>query len=169
VTRRSNESVARLGYVAAAVLSCVAALALSGCSSSGTPSATTSTPTGGGSASTTKPVVPHVLVATFADNGGTLTVQVNNRIRMVLAGTSWTQSSSNPSVVVVTGKAKTRPASSGCVPDQGCGSVTVFYRALKTGTAQILGARGSCQGAGSTCKTGEGAFKLNIVVTKGAH
>jgi predicted secreted protein len=107
-----------------------------------------------------------VLVATFADNGGTLTVQVNDRIRVVLAGTSWTQSSSNSDLLTTTSKPTVLPASTGCVTGQGCGSVTVFYKALKTGKAQILGNRGNCQKAATTCTTGPGAFKLNVVVMK---
>ncbi len=31
---------------------------------------------------------------------------------------------------------------------------------------EVLGSRGSCQGAAATCKTGPGAFRLNVVVTK---
>jgi hypothetical protein len=139
---------------------------LGACSSSakGTSTTITSTSTSRSNASTTtKPVTQHVLVATFADNGGTLTVQKNNRIRVVLAGTSWTQSSSNPAVVAPALKATILPATSGCVPNQGCGSVTVFYRVLKDGNAAILGARSNCQGAAATCKTGPGGFRLMIV------
>jgi hypothetical protein len=139
---------------------------LSACgSSTGADKAITTIPPSG-STSTTKPVAPHVLVATFADNGGTLTVQPQNRIRVVLAGTSWSQSTSDASVVVATSKSKTLPASTGCVQGQGCGSVTVFYQALKDGTAHILGDRGSCAGAAPSCKTGASAFKMTIVVAK---
>jgi hypothetical protein len=107
-----------------------------------------------------------VLVATYADNGGVLTVDSHDRLRVVLAGTSWTQSSSDPAVLKPTSKPKVLPASSGCVTGQGCGSVTVYYEALKPGSAQIKGARSNCDGAGSTCKTGPGGFRLKVVVVK---
>jgi hypothetical protein len=151
---------------AAVVALGVLMVALSACGSSTSAVSTTTTSHPSGSAPTTKPVAPHVLVATFADNGGTLTVQPQNRIRVVLAGTTWTQSTADPSVVVATSKPKTLPASSGCVQGQGCGSVTVYYQALKEGSTQILGDRGSCAGADSSCKTGTGAFKMTVVVAK---
>ena len=93
-------------------------------------------------------------------------MQVNDRIRVVLAGTSWSQSSSNTGVLATTSKPSVLPPSTGCVTGQGCGSVTVFYRALKTGKAKILGDRGNCLKAATTCTTGPGAFKLNVVVMK---
>jgi hypothetical protein len=105
-------------------------------------------------------------VATFADNGGTLTVLVNDRIRVVLAGTSWTQQSSNTRMVTATTKPKVLPVATGCVLGQGCGSVTVYYRALKTGHMQILGTRTNCSGGNQSCSTKPDSFRLNIVVTK---
>ena len=160
---------ARAGFLVALV-ALVGGGALTSCSSGSSNTSSTSTTNSASSnqphSSTTNPATAHVLVATFADNGGTLTVQVHARIRVVLAGTSWTQTSSKPSVLKPTGKATIFPASTGCVSGQGCGSVTVFYQALKVGNAQVLGSRGSCQGAAATCKTGPGAFRLNVVVTK---
>jgi hypothetical protein len=164
----SNSWATRLSGIVTGAVLLGSLLALGGCGSSSTAGSTTSS-TGSESSSTTsatKPVARHVLVATFADNGGTLTVQVHDRIRVVLAGTSWTQSTSDAGVLRATGKATTLSASSGCVTGQGCGSVTVFYEALKTGNAQVLGARGNCQNAAQTCTTGLGAFRLKVVVMK---
>jgi len=150
--------------LAAQLLLVTGALVLAACGSSSSSSTTT---TASGASATTKTTVPrHVLVATYADNGGTLTVQVNDRLRVVLAGRSWTQSSSNPSVMVSTSKPAVLPVSSGCVQGQGCGSVTVFYKALKLGTAEIEGSRSSCDSANQTCTTGPGAFHMKIVVAK---
>jgi hypothetical protein len=136
-------------------------LTFGGCGSPSSSSSASTTP-----ASTTVP--RHVLVATYADNGGTLTVEVHDRLRVVLAGRSWTQSSSNPNVAVVTSKPVVLPASSGCVASQGCGSVTVLYQALKVGTVQIEGARSSCDSTAPTCTTGPGSFRMKVVVTKHA-
>ena len=140
------------------------AFVLAACGSSS--SSTTTTTRASHSASTTTTVPRHVLVATYADNGGTLTVQVNDRIRLVLAGKSWTQSSANPNIVVSTSKPVVLPVSSGCVTGQGCGSVTVFYKALKLGTTQLKGSRASCDSANQTCTTGPDAFRMKIVVVK---
>ena len=152
-----------MGLVAG-VLLVASMVGLAACGSS-TPSSTTTTTAGH---STTDSSVPprHVLVATYADNGGTLTVQVNDRLRVVLAGKSWSQSSSAPNIVVSTGNPIVLPISSGCVKGQGCGSVTVFYKALKLGTAEIEGSRASCDIANPKCTTGPGAFKMKVVVGK---
>jgi hypothetical protein len=154
----------RRAKVVVQLLLVTGALVLAACGSSSTSSSTTTT---SGASATTKTTVPrHVLVATYADNGGTLTVQVHDRLRVVLAGKSWTQSSSNPSVVVSTSKPTVLPVSSGCVTGQGCGSVTVFYQARKLGTSQIEGSRASCDSANQTCTTGPGAFRMKVVVAK---
>jgi hypothetical protein len=143
---------------------------LSACSSA-SPSkttASTSTPTrsSGSTTSSTHPVQRHVLVATFADNGGTLTVLVHDRIRVVLAGMTWKQQSSNSKILMASGKATVLPAASGCVKNQGCGSVTVFYVAKSTGRAQILGTRSNCAGAAYLCTTAPDSFRLHVVVQK---
>ena len=145
------------------ILLVTSSLVLAACGSSSSSASTTTSPSSL-SATTTAP--RHVLVATYADNGGTLTVQVHDRLRVVLAGKSWTQSSSNPSVMISTSKPVVLPVSSGCVTGQGCGSVTVFYQALKLGTTQILGSRSSCDSANQTCTTGAGAFRMKVVVAK---
>lgn len=155
--RRTAGAMAALITIGVVLGACGSSHASNSASSSSLESGSTTAPT--------QPVKRHVLVATFADNGGTLTVLVHDRIRVVLAGMSWTQQSSNTKVIHAASKASVLPASSGCVAGQGCGSVTVFYDALKTGQAQIVGSRGSCQGAAATCTTGSGAFDLRIVVT----
>jgi hypothetical protein len=145
--------------LAVAAVALLAAVALAGCSSSS--KGTNPTPSSGASSSGSR----HVLVATFADNGGTLTVMKDDRIRVVLAGTSWTyEKTSDTKIVTQSGNASALPTTSGCVTGQGCGSVTAYFNALKTGTANIMAARGSCAGAASSCTTGSGAFRLKVVV-----
>lgn len=143
----------------------LAVLPLAGCGSSGAshPAAKPPTTSHG---STTTTAARHVLVATFADDGGTLSVQTGDRIRVVLAGTSWSQDSSAPAVVQASSKPTVLPASTGCVKGQGCGSVTVYYQAEKPGQAQIVGDRAHCSQAGPACRTGPGAFRLIVDVAK---
>jgi hypothetical protein len=163
---RRRSSGHRLKLAAALGLVMAGLLALGGCRSSSSGSETSTT--AASPVSTTKPVPRHVLVATYADNGGTLTVQVHDRLRVVLAGRAWTQSSTNPSVIAVSGKPVVLPVSSGCVTGQGCGSVTVYYQAMKVGVAQIEANRSRCDSAVKTCTTGPGAFRMKVVVTSHA-
>jgi len=157
----------RLALVAALA---VGGLALADCGTSSSSTAVSTSTTRGSTASTspapTVPVANHILVATFADNGGTLTVSVHDRLRVVLAGTSWKQSSSNVGVLAPSGGASVLPTASGCVPDQGCGSVTNFFDAKAVGRAKVLGDRSNCDHAASTCTTGPNAFQLTVVVLK---
>lgn len=149
----------RAGTVATLVALVGGGVLTAGCSSGSASTSTTSSPPPGSSrSSTTNPATAHVLVATFADNGGTLTVQVHARIRVVLAGISWTQTSSDPSVLRSTGKATILAPSTGCVTGQGCGSVTVFYQALKVGDAQVLGYRGELPGRSCNVQNGPGGI-----------
>ena len=145
-----------------------ASIALVGCGSSTTGSAGSTTTSSGPPRSTatpsTIPAATHVLVATFADNGGTLTVSVHDRLRVVLAGPSWALSSSNRSILVTSGRAAVLPATASCVPGQGCGSVTRFFTMVRPGTAKVLGSRARCDHAVTTCTTGPKAFQLRVVV-----
>ncbi len=142
----------------------VCAMALAGCSSSGKAAKPGSS--AAAKASSTPSAAPrHVLVATYADNGGTLTVLPQDQIRVVLAGMAWTyEATSHPDIVKQAGKATTLPRSSGCVAGQGCGSVTAYFHALKVGTSDIRASRANCDGAAKSCVTGAGAFRLKIVV-----
>lgn len=156
-TNRKAVSVGAIGLLTTGLI-------FGGCSS--TPSKGSTSSTVSSRTATTNPVTSHLLVATFADNGGTLTVMVHDRIRVVLAGTSWTQKSSDATLLRPTSKPRVLPASSGCVTGQGCGSITVFFEALKVGIAQVLGTRKNCDGAASTCTTAPNSFTLKVVVMK---
>jgi hypothetical protein len=150
--------------VARALAALTVSAALGACGSSSPHHSASPTTAATTVTSTTVTVPRHVLVATFADNGGSLNVLTNDRIRVVLAGMSWVQQSSDTAVLVATSQPTVLPASSGCVKGQGCGSVTVYYRAVRAGDAEILGARGNCDGAAAGCQAGPGAFKLKVVV-----
>lgn len=113
---------------------------------------------------TTVPTSGHTLVTTFSDNGGTLTASVGDIIRVVLAGESWQMTTSNRNILEQRGKSNLAPITTGCVPGQGCGSVSTFYKALKAGDANLLASRSSCRGSPKGCKTGNGVFRLTVQV-----
>jgi hypothetical protein len=104
-----------------------------------------------------------LLVATYADNGATLTVHLHNQIKVELAGMAWTfEPSSNNAVVELQGPDSVLPASTGCIFDVGCGSVSTFFTVEGTGRAVIHASRANCAGTSGTCVTGPQAFTLTV-------
>jgi hypothetical protein len=144
----------RLGGVAIVI-----ALAMAGCGgpshqASAPPSSTSSTISDG-----------QLLVATYADNGATLTVHLHNQIKVELAGMAWTfEPSSNNAVVDLQGPGTTLPASTGCIYDVGCGSVSAFFTVEGTGRVTLHAARANCAGTSGNCVTGPQAFTLTVAV-----
>ena len=57
------------------------------------------------------------------------------------------------------------PHAGGCVPGQGCGTVTVVYRAAAAGTAFIRASRVSC-GEALRCTGGNGLFSVTVIVRR---
>jgi len=53
----------------------------------------------------------------------------------------------------------------GCVPGQGCGTVTVGYRAIGAGTALVRASRVSC-GEALRCTGGNGLFSVTLIVRR---
>lgn len=103
------------------------------------------------------------LVSTYASNGGTMTVVVGDRIRVVLAGPSWTfLSTSDESVVAQDGNTDTVAASDGCGTGGECGYSTAYFDVLANGEAEIRASRSDCRGAEEGCVTGDEAFRLTI-------
>jgi hypothetical protein len=91
-------------------------LALSACSSG----------TSGPGSSTTVP--RHLLIATLADNGGLLSVQSGDRLKVVLPSSAWAfQPTGSPRVVrQVSGGGVTKATS--CNAGKGCGAVTAYFK-----------------------------------------
>jgi len=124
-------------------------LALSACGSSGAGSSTPS-------------ITPrHLLVATVADNGGLLSVQTNDRLKIVLPSSAWVfQASQYPRVVHrVTGGGVAQAKA--CHAGTGCGSVTVYFQMVGRGNAVL---RASCTRP-VLCTAQPASFSLKLNVT----
>jgi hypothetical protein len=116
-------------------------------------------------AGATSPGTAATLTATDAENGHRITVHVGDRVSVVLSSTYWNfAGSSNAAVMAPDGAAKVSPNPSGCVPGQGCGTVTATFVAVAPGTAQITASRISC-GEALRCTGSAGSYRLTVTVT----
>ena len=80
-----------------------------------------------------------------ANNGHAVTVKTGAHLTVVLHSTYWSIApSSNNSVVAQVGTTKTVGILQGCVPGQGCGTVTAHFVAKGTGTVRLRASRTSC-------------------------
>jgi hypothetical protein len=130
-------------------LSLAVLLVLLGCASGGTGSAATSP-------------LP-VLRATEKQDGGKVTLRRGQRLRVVLHSTYWEfKPVSTPGVLRRIGDPVVIPRP-GCVPGQGCGTVTATYVARTSGSASVAAERTSC-GEAMGCTAEGGAFKLTVSV-----
>jgi hypothetical protein len=139
------------------------AFALAACAGPSTPAA--APPSAGSATSSTVVDEAKVLVATYADNGATLTVHLGDQIKVELAGMAWTfEPSSNTAVAEQHGPSATLPASTGCIFDVGCGSVSALFTIGTTGRAVLHASRANCTGTAGSCVTGPAAFTLIVAV-----
>lgn len=114
----------------------------------------------------TRPL-PVVQVADARD-GGTVALHVGQRLRVVLHSTYWEfKPASNATVLHLVAAPVVAPKG-GCVPGQGCGTVTALYVARRTGTVVVKAARTSC-GEAMGCTGGAGGYTLTVVVSRGAR
>ena len=160
-----------LGALAAAAL--LAATVLVACGSSNptaarhapataAPSSTDTTPT---STTAAPSAAPGTTTLTEHDNGTTVALRVGERLRVVLASTYWTfPPSSNPTVLHPDGQPTVSPQIRGCVPGQGCGTVTADFTASSTGTATVTATRTTC-GEALTCTPANSRYQVTITVT----
>jgi hypothetical protein len=162
-------------FVAAELL---ATALLAACGSSN-PTAARHTPTTATSSSTTTPSpstgvpatitppgrAPATTTLTEHDNTRTVGLHVGEHLRVVLASTYWTfQPSSNPTVLHLDQDPLIAPRISGCVPGQGCGTVTADFTADATGTASVTATRTTC-GEAMTCTPANRRYQVTITVT----
>jgi len=104
------------------------------------------------------------LTATDAENGHRITVHVGDRVSVVLRSTYWKfAGSSDAAVFTPVGSPTVSPSPSGCVPGQGCGTVTAAFLAVAPGTAQITASRMSC-GEALRCTGSAGSYRLAVTV-----
>jgi hypothetical protein len=148
-------TVAPASMAASAVLTA----ALVGCG--GSPAATTH-----GSPSATP--TPAATVVTEADTGRTVRLGSGQRLVVRLGSTYWQlQPPSDAAVLALLAGPVTSappPGTSGCVPGQGCGTVTATYVARSDGTSRVDATRVSC-GEALRCTPAQGTFVLHVVVT----
>lgn len=99
-----------------------------------------------------------------ADSARTVTVHIGDRLSVVLHSTYWTfAATSNPSVLLAEGQPAVSPNPSGCVPGQGCGTVTAGFVAIAAGSAEIGASRTSC-GEALRCSGSAGSYRLTVIV-----
>jgi hypothetical protein len=103
------------------------------------------------------------VTVTFGDKGSTVGLHVGATLRVVLDSTYWSMNPSpNPGVLAPHGAATTVPRS-GCVPGEGCGTVTALFLAHSSGTISISASRTSC-GEALRCTNGDGSFQVTVHV-----
>lgn len=133
------------------VIACV--LALSACAKStavkANPSPSVSTPT--------------VMAFTDRNDGQTVHAGVGRQFSVSLASTYWMfDALPDATVVRSVGNPVVAP-SPGCVPGEGCGTVTGIFLATGPGTMAVKAHRRSC-GEAMGCTGGAGQFSLTVVV-----
>jgi hypothetical protein len=112
------------------------------------------------SAPRSKPIVR----ITERQDKGTVTLRRGQQLRVVLHSTYWQfQKAPNPSVLRLERAPKVRPRLSGCVPGEGCGTVTATYLAAARGSSTVRAARSSC-GEAMGCTGDNGRYTVRIVV-----
>jgi hypothetical protein len=110
------------------------------------------------------PTSPATVTAHERDGGHTLRMHVHDRLVVVLSSTYWTvEGSSNPRVLHRTGPSKVEPRRAGCVPGQGCGTVTTDFEAMAPGRAEVTASRTTC-GEALRCTGSAGSYRLRVVV-----
>jgi hypothetical protein len=98
-------------------------------------------------------------------DGGTVDLRPGQRLRVVLHSTYWAfKPLSDTAVLRLLGTPQVAPKS-GCVPGQGCGTVTALYLARVAGTTTVKAERTSC-GEAMGCTGDAGSYTLTVVVRK---
>jgi hypothetical protein len=143
---RETTLTVRLTPVALAVL-----LVLLGCANTSSSRAATRT-------------LPVVQVGDQRD-GGTVALHVGQRLRVVLHSTYWELTATAGSRVLrLVGTPVVAPKS-GCVPGQGCGTVTALYVARAAGTTVVRAERTSC-GEAMACTGDAGSYTVTVIVRR---
>jgi hypothetical protein len=100
-----------------------------------------------------------------SDNGTSVDIHSGDIVKVVLASTYWTvRDSSNSAVLRTDGPADVVPRRSGCVPGQGCGTVTATFTAVGVGSAVIVATREVC-GEALQCRGANGHYQVTVKVS----
>jgi hypothetical protein len=106
-----------------------------------------------------------IVTLTDSANGTSVTIHGGDSVKVILSSTYWTfQDSSNTAILRSDGTAKVVPQPSGCVPGQGCGTVTQMFTGLSVGTTTIVAMRSVC-GEALRCTGANGQYEVTVHVT----
>jgi len=91
-------------------------------------------------------------------------IHIGDHVRVILESTYWTFGPvSNSAILGKLGPAHVATRH-GCVPGQGCGTVTVLFKAVGLGTATITATRSSC-GEAMGCTVESATYRVTVRVT----
>jgi hypothetical protein len=152
----------------------LAAALIAGCGSTGPTGAASPTPGSAGPASSapgsgvplrTPPVTsPRIVVVRDQDNGRTLSIGVGQGLMVVLDSTYWqVTGSSDPAVLRQTGQPAVSPQPGGCVPGQGCGTVSAAFEGAAPGRADVNARRTTC-GEALACTGSQTSYRVTVLV-----
>jgi hypothetical protein len=107
----------------------------------------------------------HIVTLKDHANGTSVTIPRGDSVRVILASTYWTfQDTSNAAILRSDGAAQVVPQPSGCVPGEGCGTVTETFTGLSAGTATIVAVRTVC-GEALRCTGANGHYQVTVHVS----
>lgn len=110
---------------------------------------------------------PRIMVISDQDNGHSVSLRAGERLELQLASTYWqVDGSSDSSVLRLTAgtSVSVSPQIRGCVPGEGCGTVTALFDAVAPGRAYVSASRTSC-GEAMSCTGSLGFYRVTVVVT----
>jgi hypothetical protein len=114
---------------------------------------------------TTTPTTAPDLSVTDTDNGRTVVARRSAVVTLVLHSTYWkVTGSSDAAVLAPLSDPVVTPMLKGCVPGQGCGTVTVRYRASTLGRAIVAAERTTC-GEARLCLPAERTYQVTVQIT----
>jgi len=100
-----------------------------------------------------------------ADNGRIVSVRRGDSITIVLNSTYWSMlAPTNTAVLEPRGPPVVVPRLQGCVPGQGCGTVTAHYLALSTGQSQLAAHRETC-GEAMSCTPDHKDWRATVTIS----
>jgi hypothetical protein len=108
-----------------------------------------------------------ILVISDQDNGHSVSLRAGQRLELQLASTYWqVNGSSDSNVLRLTAgtSVSVSPQIKGCVPGEGCGTVTALFDAVAPGRAVVSAKRTTC-GEAMSCTGSLGFYSVTVLVT----
>jgi hypothetical protein len=113
--------------------------------------------------STAPPTTPDISM-TDTDNGRTVIARRGAVVTLVLHNTYWkVTGSSDVGILTPFGTPVVTPMLKGCVVGQGCGKVTLRFRAVAPGSAVVSAERTTC-GEARLCLPNERSYRATVTV-----